>query len=100
MQEDNRLALLGLIPSGYKLNTMLFFFNNPDSEKIRNIVKVKASEFINVAGKKMQFSVGVRLYALPHEVCSVRLILIRIDLDEFMLKTDKNSARNKEQNKK
>jgi len=82
-----------LVPAGYKINTRIFFFNNPDPEKIRNIVKLRANEFINVQGKKLQFSLGVRLYALPHSVSSVRLVIVQTDTDDSIKKKDEPNAK-------
>jgi len=80
--------IMKLVPENYKISMLPTFFNNIDSERIGTVIRDTTSEFLIDTPKKVMFSIAVKVYAYPHGVCSVRVVLLKLHQFEGAMAND------------
>lgn len=70
-----------LTPVNYRVKMLPAFFNSIDSERIGTVIRDQSSTFLLSTGKKVLFSVAVKIYAYNSEVNSVRILLVKMEAD-------------------
>lgn len=70
--------IMKLVPENYKIAILPTFFNNTDAERIGTVVKDTTSDFVLDTPKKVMFSISVKVFPYNHNVCSVRVILVKL----------------------
>lgn len=71
--------IMKLVPDGFKISLFPSFFNTSDSERIGNVIRDTATDFlINGVPKKVMFSIGVKVFNYNHRINSIRIILVKL----------------------
>lgn len=55
------------------------FFNHIDPERIGTVIRDSSSKFLIETGKKVKFSVGVKIFPYKSNVNSVRIVLVKFE---------------------
>lgn len=67
-----------LVPVNYSISLLPFSLNTIDYEKIKALIDKKSRDFLSVLSGTQKFAVGVKIYAFLNQVCSVRIIIMRM----------------------
>ena len=68
-----------MVPENFKISMLPAFFNHTDAERIGTVIRDSSSKFLIETGKKVKFSVGVKIFPYNSNVNSVRIVLVKFE---------------------
>ena len=69
------------MPVNFQIKMLPAFFNSIDSERIGTVINTESFDFLINTGKKVLFSVGVKIFPYGSEINSVRILIVKMEHD-------------------